>query len=454
MKVLFIIPPYVLEENHKAVLPHKAMLPTGPLMVAAALRDRGHEIEAADMVFEKDWQTKLPQTAPDILLVSCHTARNIPVCTVVLEYLQRKWRGKPYTVLGGNIGVTLGQRDLQQLGLNVDAVLRGFAADDKVINRIERKKEGDIRTRTKYFDRLALPALDLLPENIHARYRQASANRYPLYAFATGCYWSCDYCSAKMGEPLVPRPWDHVLKEVSLAKQHGYKEIWCVDNLILTDWHRCSKFDSMLAQQEMQWSGMTRAEVISMLPQGALDGLCALREIAIGVESVNLETLSRLNRGPEGSYEAKNRKAFGRIRDSKIASNAFVILDLPNSDEADFWNLYEFMLHVRPGTVSWSFYNPPPSAIAAGRVKAADMGFYRWPLGYSQVPPQKIVQQAMLLSGQYWSGLTPKLTDLFWETAEEFGVNFLECSVLQKKIDRSPIGNLWEVWKERRTDEN
>jgi hypothetical protein len=78
------------------------------------------------------------------------------------------------------------------------------------------------------------------------------------------------------------------------------------------------------------------------------------------------------------------------------------------------------------------------------------MGFYRWPLGYSQVVPERVVQQAMIFSGTWWDGLVLDEPDMFFEDDEVFGVNFLETQLFQGKTARSPIGDLWEAW---RTDE-
>ena len=55
MKVQVMIPPYVVR-NGKAVLPNKAMLPVGPLIIATLLQRMGCEVKVVDLVFYEQWQ--------------------------------------------------------------------------------------------------------------------------------------------------------------------------------------------------------------------------------------------------------------------------------------------------------------------------------------------------------------------------------------------------------------
>ena len=164
----------------------------------------------------------------------------------------------------------------------------------------------------------------------------------------------------------------------------------------------------------------------------------------MGVETVSEPLLKVLNRGVKKGYCQILAEAFRRINKSgRMKTNAFVILDLPGSTEEDFWQLYELLEMVNPGTVSWSFYNPP--------VQTADkpeaMGFYRWPLGYSRVSPQRVVQEAMLLSGTWWDKFTLNKSRPFFEDNDVFGANFLEARIIQETTARSPIGDIWETWQ-------
>ncbi|MDP2630993.1 MAG: radical SAM protein [Candidatus Uhrbacteria bacterium] len=446
MRIVVLIPPYVFGGDGSGVLPAKAMLPQGPLLVAGLLRERGHEASVVDMVFTTDWErVLLGLERPDALLFSCHTARNIPVCAQVLKVLQEVWGELPHTVLGGNVCLELGRDDVASLGLAVDAVVRGFAHGDDVLRAIEGRVGGDIWPE-KPDGNLSIPALDLLSEEVHAEYLKASGGKYPMIAFGVGCHWSCAYCAAKMGNSFLPRPLERVVEEVSKAKALGYGAIWCVDNIIFTHPDLAVAFDREVARQGMYWSGMTRAELVCRLPEGFLEGLTALKEIAMGVEAISSQVLADLGRGGN-RYAADLRKAFHRINAAGIASNGFVILDLPGSSEDDFRQLYDFLEELAPSTVSWSFYNPPAREFVGGQVRPAEMGFYRWPLGHSAVPPERVVQQAMLLSGRFWSGWTPDRQNPFWQSGDEFGANFLEGKILQEKRARSPEGNLWEIWE-------
>ena len=453
MKVLVVIPPYVLGENSKAVLPNKAMLPVGPLVVAGQLRERGHRVEVLDLVFEEEWQQAFPVSAPDVVLLSCHTVRNIPCCAAVLGEFVKIWGKQPHTVLGGSVAFDISIAGFSKLGLEVDAVVRGFAHGIDVLEAIENRLTGDIWPDSKLTTGdLPNPALDLLSSSIHSNYLTAAGGRFPLYAFGLGCQWNCAYCSSKGKLGWIPLSGPNsVAEQILLAKQLGYSEIWAVDNLLFTDLSATLEFDRLVAAQRMSWSGMTRAEIVCGLPRGFLGRLVLLREVAMGVESVSPSLFPILRRGQMRDYRANLLEAFRRINAARIISNAFAILDLPGMMNSDFLNLYEFLCHLHPGTISWSFYNPPAQQVVDGKFKPAEMGFYCWPLGFAAVAPERVVQWAMILSGKWWKPFwTPDLSSPFFADGEWFGANFLEGRILQKKSDRSATGDIWLAWKKGR----
>jgi len=449
MKILLVIPPYVLGEDSRAVLPNKAMLPVGPLMVAGLLCDRGHEVEVLDLVFEEEWWQKLPKDAPDILLLSCHTLRNIPCCVRVLDRLTAKWKKQPHTVLGGNVCLKVGADEFRRFwNLPADAVVRGFDHGSDILDAIEKKRTGDIHPSAEILaaEDMPLPAPDLLPRHVRYHYRMASQETYPIYGFSCGgCHWyrECGetYCEADMDSNWIPRP-RVPSAELELAERYGYHKIWCVDNLISVDQKATVQFDRAVAKLGMTWSGMTRVELVCKLPTGFIERLAALIDVAMGVEAVSDDLLQTINRS---TTRHKILTAFRRVRETGKSATAFVILDLPGSTDQDFWRLYEFLEDLnainndfsrRNFSVSFSFYNPPVAHLfKEGNEKLSqpeDLGFYRWPLGCSEDPLQRVVQQAMILYGRWWEqpGWTPNYRDPFLETGEEFGVNFLEGRIL------------------------
>lgn len=450
MKILVVIPPYVLGGNSVAVTPHKAMLPVGPLIVAGQLRDRGHEVEVLDLVYEEEWWRTFLQSSPDILLLSCHTIRNIPCCSAVLNHLCAMWGHKPHVVLGGNACLHLGMKQFRKLGLEVDAVVRGFGHSQNVLEAVENKQRGDIRSQD-VTGHIPIAALELLPAPVHDRYREFSEGKYPIYAFGLGCHWykECGetYCNADMDSPWLERPFGSVAEELRLAKQYGYDKVWCVDNLLFTDLEVTLQFDRLCAELEMEWSGMTRVELVCKLPQGFLQRLTRLTEVAMGVEAASANLLQEISRS---TTRAKTLEAFRRVNAAGIRSNAFVILDLVGATEEDFIpNLYELLVQIRCATVSWSFLVLLDSLLQR-RINPKDWGFYRYPAGHSRVPATRVVQQAMVLSGKWWDDWTPNLDELFFETETKFGVNFLEGRIVQEKSARDAAGDIWHVWKKGR----
>lgn len=452
MNVQIIIPPYVVRDG-KAVVPTKAMLPVGPLVMATLLKARGCRVTVTDLAFHEDWQKHLSLVQPDVVLLSCHTVRNIVSCTAILTSLRSQWADKqPYVVLGGNCCTELGIADFTALGLYVDAVVRGFGHTSDVLEAILAKTPGDIRTSDSLGE-LAVPEVTLLPARIQRQYFKHSAGRYPMYGHGLGCryYKACGagYCAATLGQSWVPRSFNDIEQEVQQAKVLGYGEIWCVDNLLFVDPDQTLRFDRLVARYGMKWSGMARPEMVARQPLSYFQKFRALAEVAMGVEAAEVSSLKVLNRGATSHYAEDCLAAFGLINNAKIETNAFVMLDFPTYTEREFWKLFRFLINLETDMVSWSFYNPSVKEVANGTYQPNQYGFYHEPFGVSSVPQNRVIQHAMALSGVWWRQWHLNESEPFFEDETDVGVNFLEGQLLQKKTARDPRGDLWEVWLEK-----
>ena len=444
MDVLFIIPPYAIGADGQAVIPSKAMLPNGALIMAQRISDGGRaSVCVVDLVFTPDWQAELTDKLgrPDVVLLSCHTLRNVTTCRQVLNLVRQHCQ--PHVVLGGNACADLSIADFEELGLVVDAVCRGYAHD--LVEDILAREQGDLYISIVKPD-MPPPEPDILGQSAHEAYLRASSGRYPMYGHGFGCRWTCSYCSSRNNSGWMPRIWSMITQEVLRAKMLGYRHIWCVDNLVLVEPEVTRQFDQLITAVGMTWSGMDRVEQV-LKYRDTLPRLQSLTNLAMGVESVDTSTLRVLGRGVGRQYLENARRAFAAAREAGIFTTAFVMLDLPTDSETSFWNLYRFLQEIRPDTVSWSFYNPPPRE---GDPNTA--GFYRWPLGFSTVPPERVVQQAMVLTGVWWMGFTLCEERPFFANQSSFGVRFVEGSIYQNLTESSPIGDLWEIWKHGEED--
>ena len=434
VRYLFINPPYVMDGG-TVISPAAAMLPVGPLAIATSLREQGHEVDFRDYVFSESLPATIDATEYDAVLIAVHTLRNIPTARDVLGRL----RGASYVVAGGNVCSELGTADLRALGIPVDAVVRGYGHGH--ISTIERRTKGDIQTGSS-LTRMAAPDLTLLDGPTRTTYWERSSARYPLIGpGGFGCAWSCNYCTAKMLSKRVERSLADIETEIESARTCGYREIWCVDNLALIDRELAREFDSIVANAGLKWLGMTRAETV-WASRRQLGLLRCLSDIAIGVEAPERQ-LSGLNRAARSDNERLLRDSFALLHDAGISSTAFVMLDIPGSHDEDYWALIDLLSRVRPGNVSWSFFNPPAAQAIALGLDLAQTGFYRWPLGFSAIPDGRVVQYAMVITGTWWMNWAPQA---FVEEGDKFGVAFDEGKIVQHRAARSPVGDLWSVW--------
>lgn len=437
MRYLFINPPYVMDEE-QIVPPVAAMLPVGPLAIATSIMERGHEVHFMDFVFANFFPHEIDVADYDVILIAVHTLRNIPVVKKVLASL----RGAQYVVLGGNVCTELGINDLLEINVHVDAVVRGYGHG--IIEHIEHKKRGDIIAES-VSNSMKPPDVRFLDGWVQSKYLQGSYGRYPIIGpGGFGCAWSCNYCTAKMGSPHVKRLLREIEKEINIAKNIGYRELWCVDNLALIDPDFALDFDNLVYNSGMSWLGMTRAETI-LRSEKYLSQFRSLTNIAIGVET-SARQLNTLNRGIHSNNEELMTNAFELLNRSKISSTAFVILDIPGSNDDDFWNLIDLLSSIQPGNISWSFFNPSAKQAIRQGLDLSQTGFYRWPLGFASISKKRVVQQAMLISGTWWMNWAP---NSFFNDSYEFGVRFDEGEIVQPVNARSPIGDIWRIWEYR-----
>jgi hypothetical protein len=453
MKVQVIIPPYMVRDG-RAEIPKKAMLPVGPLIMATLLQKTGCKVKVTDLTFHKVWLPFLPDALPDIVLLSCHTPRNVTSCIIVLEDLRKQWRGvkQPHVVLGGNCCAELGIEDFAKLGLHVDAVVQEYGHTPEVLDLILSRASGNIKA-TGPLGHLPMPELNLLPLRVRQQYLNHSQSRYPMYGHGLGCryYKLCGakYCGATLGQPWTPRNFQEILQEVAQAKAYGYQEIWCVDNLLFMDEEQTLRFDAAVAKHRMKWSGMTRPEIIAHLSLGYLRKFQTLEELAMGVEANELSSLKILNRGAPPDYQEQCTRAFELANRANIGTNAFVMLDFPHYTEREFWKLFRFLTNLKTEMVSWSFFNPPARDAVLGKHALNQYGFYHEPFGLSSVKKNRAIQHAMALTGVWWREWYLDESDPFFETESIIGVNFLEGKIFQGKTARDPRGDLWEVWQEK-----
>ncbi|MCL5666392.1 MAG: hypothetical protein M1383_01315 [Patescibacteria group bacterium] len=453
MNILLIIPPYVLGEGNKAVLPHKAMLPVGALTFAARLQQHKQVVSTLDLVFQEDWQRFLPASKPDILAISCHTRRNIPVVRELLRVLASQWSSLPYTVLGGNVCAQLSIDYFSCWGVHADAVVQGFAHGFDVVDAVLSKTQGNIRPDYRFLNEdYPTPALDQIDRQTHRRYASASAGWYPIYTAALGCPYYCGYCESRMFQGLKARDYPSVIDEITRVKQlEGYEGFWAVDNLSLLDSARSYRLDQFLFHSGKIWRGMSRPEAVAKCSIKDLKQLKTLKEVAIGIETFNKGALEVFNRGAESHYLKDVEIAVTLLNRAGIVSTGFWILGSPGESEKEFCQSVQRLRAFGLKQLSWAFYNPV-SAGGPADFAPQRFGFYDWPFefGAATLNPVRIVQHAMVLSGIWWDGWTWNESEPYFETETEFGVNFLEGRLAQEKSARDAAGDIWYAWKKGR----
>jgi hopanoid C-3 methylase HpnR len=184
--------------------------PLGLELVAAAVRQAGHQVQLIDLQVEthRDYIRLLEHWQPDVVAFSCNYLANVPEI-VDLAKLTRAWRPGAFVFVGGHSASFIAQELLEHAGGAIDCILRGEGEASVValLEAVEHDRraivkvpgvltldgEGPPARLVENLDAL-MPARDLLRHR--RRYFLGTLDPCASIEFARGCPWDCSFCSA------------------------------------------------------------------------------------------------------------------------------------------------------------------------------------------------------------------------------------------------------------------
>jgi hopanoid C-3 methylase len=184
--------------------------PLGLELVAAAVRQAGHQVQLIDLQVEthKDYVRLLADWQPDVVAFSCNYLANVPEI-VDLAKLTRARRPGAFVFVGGHSASFIAQELLEHAGGAIDCVLKGEgeASVAALLEAVEHDRravtavpgvltldaEGPPARLVESLDAL-MPARDLLRHR--RRYFLGTLDPCASIEFARGCPWDCAFCSA------------------------------------------------------------------------------------------------------------------------------------------------------------------------------------------------------------------------------------------------------------------
>ena len=184
--------------------------PLGLELVAAAVRQAGHQVQLIDLQVEthKDYARLLDHWQPDVVAFSCNYLANVPEI-VDLAKLTRARRPGAFVFVGGHSASFIAPELLEHAGGAIDCILKGEgeASVAALLEAVEHDRraivgvpgvltldgEGPPARLVENLDAL-MPARDLLRHR--RRYFLGTLDPCASIEFARGCPWDCSFCSA------------------------------------------------------------------------------------------------------------------------------------------------------------------------------------------------------------------------------------------------------------------
>jgi hopanoid C-3 methylase len=345
--------------------------PLGLELVAAAVRDAGHEVALIDLQVEShaDYFRWIDGWRPDVIAFSCNYLANIPEIIDLCKWSKERLSGV-FIVVGGHSASFTAKEILEHGAGSVDCVLRGegeagmpplLAAVGEDRNSIatlpgvvSADREGSPPGFLQNLDDLR-PARDLLRHR--RKYFIGALDPCASIEFARGCPWDCAFCSAWTfyGRSYRTRSPEHVVDELGQIKEPG---IFIVDDVAFIQSRQGFAIGEAIARRGIrkQYYLETRGDVLLRNKDVfKFWKNLGLRYMFLGIEAIDEEGLHKYRKRVSlgQNYEALE---FARSLGIRVAINIIADCDW---DRERFRVIREWCMEV-PEVVNISVNTPYP----------------------------------------------------------------------------------------------
>ena len=192
---------------------------------------------------------------------------------------------------------------------------------------------------------------------------------------SSGCLGNCSYCAVKLAKgPLHSFPIEKIVKEVSIAKQRGFKEIWLTSqDTACYGFEKGKSLPELIKEICERVRGKYFLRIGMMNPKHVKSILDELVEVYdyeqvfkflhLPIQSASDKVLEEMNRGYTKKDVLEIIRKF-RKRYPKITIWTDVIAGYPTEDEKDFKETLNFLEEVRFDNVFVSKFGARPKTEA------------------------------------------------------------------------------------------
>ncbi len=382
--------------------------PLGLLLVASALRARGHQVRLLDLRFTKGLDRALSDLSPDLVGISCMHAVDIPATLAVAAQVKRR-RPSCRVLVGGHVPAVypdpffVPQLDAIALS-DVEALAEDWAeaiceeGRGAVPKGLARRREpGSGREHFEFADAQPIPE-DPIPSLSPAvdlaepyRHHYLCVHKQPLWALETarGCPYRCNFCSTsrKYQRKTACHPIDRVSAEWSRAG----KNLFIVDDLFFFPEERSLELALALGKKGLgkEWIlAQARLDTVAQHPQllEAWRPLAQGFDLFFGFEARCDEQLRGLDKdcsisAIEEGVRVARRLGYG------VTGN--FVID-PDFTEQDFDALWELVDKLGLHRVGYTVLTPLPGTprFEALRSRIVEWDWARWDMHHLLYEPR------------------------------------------------------------------
>jgi anaerobic magnesium-protoporphyrin IX monomethyl ester cyclase len=380
---------FFLRNDPKQLARMKPYPPLATLLVAAALRERGHEVALFDATFARgvdDFVAMLDAVRPTVvgilednfnyLTKMCTAATRQATLSMVAAARARGCRvavngsdssDAPAVYLDAGADAVLpGEADVSFLGL-AETWRESSTASLAAIPGLVLRGEGGALIHTAPaagvgdMDELALPAWDLV--DIEA-YRDAWTTAHGRFSWnmvaSRGCPFGCNWCAKTIfGRRYAQRSPGRVAEELARLKREVRPDhVWFADDIFGLTAKWIAEFAEEVAAQDARIPFMIqcRADLIRPAVAASLAAAGA-EEVWLGVESGSQSILDAMEKG---TTVDEIRRATSALKTHGIRAGWFLQLGYPSESWDDLVRTRDLVREERPDDIGVSVAYPLP----------------------------------------------------------------------------------------------
>lgn len=248
------------------------------------------------------------------------------------------------------------------------------------------------------------PAIDQLPV---PRYELMNRSRIGLWRpvqATRGCPFYCNFCSttAFFQGTYRKRPIDQIIRDIRAAKRYGTHYIAFIDDNICVDFDYSAELFEALIPEKIIWMSQCSLHIAENPGLMKLARKSGCRLLSIGIESVNRESLSEIDK--EWNRPERYSDAFKSLRENGIDVSTEMIIGFDSDDSSVFKKTYEFITHNKISVPRVHILTPIPGTEmfermeSQGRIISRDFGRYSG--GKVNFQPRRMLPDE--LQAGYW----------------------------------------------------